>query len=171
MERVNRDDGMASQTLCQLRDYWLTARGTRAMPAREDIEPTDVPRLLRHIVLTDVSHDPLTFRYRLIGTFVTELAGRDVTGRTLDERLYGKRTDDILWAYRQCISRRAPLAVRERVQFSDRDWVTVEALMLPLGADDRRIDMVLSGVDIIPDNGDVPPDGVSYVIKWDADLG
>ena len=79
---------MSSATLRQVRDYWLTARGPRRQPAHGDIDPLQIPRpLLPHLVLTDVIHDPLRLRYRLIGTFVTALAGRDATGRWLDESL------------------------------------------------------------------------------------
>jgi len=169
VRREERSEGLASESLRRLRDYWLGRRGRRRMPARKDIDPLDIPKLLPKLVLTDVLHEPLRLRYRLIGTFVTDLAGRNATGRWLDEALYGERTDDMLWAYRRCVADRAPVAVREQVQFVAKDWLTIEALLLPCGEADDRPDLVLSGVDRVEPPAKSPPNGESYILDWARD--
>ena len=116
--------------------------------------------------MTEVFHDPLRLRYRLIGTYVTALAGRDATGRWLDHELYGAGTEDLLWAFRACIGERAPVAVREQVQFVAKEWVTIEALMLPLGDTDAEVGMVCSAVDVMAPGVAVPPHGTSFVLDW-----
>lgn len=140
---------MTSPVLGRLRDYWLARRGAREMPARADIDPLDIPALLPHLVMVDVIGAPPVFRYRLIGTGVTEMANRDATGRYLDESLYGANTDRMLQTYRDTVATRSPQAVREIVQFVRKDWVTIEALLLPLSADGQAIDMVLGVVDVL----------------------
>ena len=149
-----------------LRDYWLRARGKRAMPARRDIDPLDVPRLLPYLVLTEVHHAPLRFRYRLIGTAVTELAGRDATGRWLDAELYGENSERMLEAFRHCVAERAPVARREPIRFGDKEWLVIEALMLPLGVTDDRVVMVLSGVGTVPRNRDNAAQTRSRRLDW-----
>jgi len=143
---------MTSPVLLQLRDYWLALRGTRAMPARPDIDPVHIPALLPHVILVDVIGAPPVFRYRLIGTGVTEMANRDATGRVLDESLYGANTERILAAYRDVVAEAAPVAVREIVQFVPKDWIRTEVLLLPLSADGRAVNMILGGVDVVENN-------------------
>ena len=122
------------------------------MPARPDIDPVHIPALLPHVILVDVLGAPPVFRYRLIGTGVTEMANRDATGRILDESLYGANTERILAAYRDVVAQAAPVAVREIVQFVPKDWIRTEVLLLPLSADGRAVDMILGGVDVVENN-------------------
>jgi hypothetical protein len=161
---MDAPDHITSVNLQQTLGYWFTARGSREFPERADIDPTDIPRLLPHVVLTDVFHDPLRFRYRLIGTAVTAMAGRDATGRWLDEELYGENLDRMLWAYRKCVDDRAPVAVREQIQFADRDWIVIEAVLLPLGSQGGRIDVILSAVDTIDPSVERPPQGTRLLL-------
>jgi hypothetical protein len=168
MQHVVRSQGLACATLIRLRDYWIELRAGKNMPSRQDLNPSQIRDLLPFVVLTDVLADARQLRYRLIGTFVTTLAGRNATGRWLDADLYGDRLDDFLWAYRTCLSRLEPVAVREYVQFSDRDWVIIEALLMPLGEHAGGANMILSGVDVAPPGTDLPPRGTSFVLDWRA---
>jgi len=61
-------------------DYWDSKRAGRRMPARRDIEPTEILDLLPYVVLIDVERAPLDFRYRLVGTAVAARFGHDRTG-------------------------------------------------------------------------------------------
>ena len=49
--------------------YWagLRRRG-RALPARDDLDPASIKRLLPTVSLTQVLSDPLDYRLRLAGT-------------------------------------------------------------------------------------------------------
>jgi hypothetical protein len=166
MQRMPRPEGPSSDVIRRLRDYWLRLRGERPMPAKRDIDPAAVPQLLPHLVMTDVLHDPLRLRYRLIGSYVTSMSGRNPTGRWLDDELYGKRTEDMLWAFRTCIDGSSPVLVREEVQFTTKEWITIEALLLPIGESNAPINLVLSGVDVAAPGAQIPPKGTSYVLDW-----
>jgi hypothetical protein len=168
MRRLRRHEPMWCPRLHQLRDYWQQARGDRPIPQRRDIDPLKVPRLLPYLTLAEVFRDPLRFRYRLIGTQITEMAGRDATGRWLDETLYGTNLERILWGYRTCVETREPVAIREAVQFVAKDWITIEVLMLPIGDPDGTVRMVLNGLDIVADDAIKPPRGISYTLDWRA---
>lgn len=126
------------------------------MPARQDIDPTDIPRFLPHIAMADVFHAPLRFRHRLLGTFVTGFYERDSTGKWVDETLYGANTEEMLWLYRQCVLRRGPIAVQQAVPFVRRDWVILEGLLMPLSDDGDQINILFGGIDIVP--GEAPPE-------------
>ena len=74
--------------------YWNAKRGTRAMPARADLDPIEMKPWLPGVALIEVkplptAHFPYTLRYRLIGTRPTDLRGREVTGLTVEEGFFG----------------------------------------------------------------------------------
>jgi hypothetical protein len=58
--------------------YWLAKRAGRAMPARRDINPADIPALLSYLGLVDKVDGE--FRWRLVGAALAEEFGRDLTG-------------------------------------------------------------------------------------------
>ncbi|ANK81974.1 MAG: hypothetical protein TEF_15120 [Rhizobiales bacterium NRL2] len=135
-----------------LRDHWLTLRGEGPdLPSWDAFDPVAVPRLLPYLVVVEVVGDPAVFRYRLVGTFVTELAGRDATGRTLDAALYGDRLEAMIWTFRKCAETGVPLATLGSVHFAEKEWVTAEHIFLPFarGPDGDSAGIVLSGLDVL----------------------
>jgi hypothetical protein len=150
VETVNSNLAMNSPILRAIRDYWRDRSGVRKMPARRDIDPSDIPKFLPHVTLADVFHDPLRFRHRLLGTFITGFYERDATGKWLDEKLYGPNTEGMLWLYRECVRRRAPTAVRQAIPFVRKDWVTLEGVLMPLSDDGDQINILFGGIDVMP---------------------
>lgn len=136
------------------------------MPARADIDPTHIPALLRHLVLVDVMGAPPVFRYRLIGTAVTRIANRDATGRVLDESLYGANTDRVLRIYRETVADKSPKAVREIVQFVDKDWIKIEVLLMPLSSNGGTIDMIIGAVDIVDQDPNPGERDLREALDW-----
>ena len=169
MERIAIQEPMASPKLHQMRDYWLSARGSRQMPSRRDIDPISIPHLLPNIVLTNVFRDPLRFRYRLIGTAITAVTGRDATGRWLNEELYGDNLDEMLWTFRTCAESRAPVAVRQKAQFPDRDWVVVEVLLVPMGNTDDVVEVIMSCLSAVDKDVKQPSADTGYILDWRLD--
>lgn len=168
MNHLPRKAPMASRKLHDLRDYWMSRRNGKAMPSRGDIDPTAIPRLLPNITLTDVLYNPLRFRYRLVGTGIVAMAGRDATGQWLDQELYGDKLQEMLWGFTRCVERKMPMALRESVLFVDKKWVVVEVLFLPLAEQDGAINMLLSGVTILAEDVEIPPPDCSYVLDWQS---
>jgi len=152
--------------LVGLRDYWLSLKGEKPFPSRNDMDPLDIPAILSSIALTDVFHSPLRFKYRLIGTGITDFAGRDATGKWLDEELYGDGLDAMLFSFRECVRLEEPVAVREHILFADKDWLVVEVLLLPMGDPDKPIDMVMSAVEQVADSVAKPQAGQRIKLDW-----
>lgn len=134
-----------AQALRHLWQYWNRKRGERAMPGRPDIEPLELKPHLGRLVLADVVRGgPETrFRYRLIGTAVTDLVGRDATGKFLDD-LYGVNYEFMIVAYRWVAANRRPLRVTGDLRHAQREWVHIESLDLPLSRDGETVDMILT---------------------------
>jgi len=67
--------------------YWDAKRAGRAMPARRDIDPTELdPQVLPHVVLTEALAEggKWRYRFRLAGTALKSALGLDITGRYVD---------------------------------------------------------------------------------------
>jgi len=166
VERINSGDKISSSTLIELRDYWLEKRQSRMFPARADIDPVEFPKLLSQIALVDVTYDPLRFRFRLVGTTITAISERDATGHYVDEKLYGERTENMQWAFKTCTRTKAPVAVREQVQFVKKERLVIEALVLPMGEKDDRVDMILICLETIHSLEKAPAMGTSLTLDW-----
>jgi hypothetical protein len=62
--------------------HWLGKTNGRVMPARGDIDPVEIPKVLPHMALV---HKPDgQYRFRLVGTNISEMIGRDLTGAPVD---------------------------------------------------------------------------------------
>ena len=131
--------------LRRLHRYWLSKRGGRAFPARADIDPTEIPTLLPHVLLVDVLDGGQRFRFRLVGTAVAR--GRDPTGRFLHEAapkgLYGHH---IIALYNQAIQLGLPYYTEFSYESASRGGpASIRRLFLPLAEDGSEINMLLIG--------------------------
>jgi hypothetical protein len=131
--------------LAQLYDYWDMIRGARAMPARRDMDPLDIPGLLPHIVLLDVERDPLRFRVRLYGTACTAIRGRDLTGHYLDEPGVSLISDQTGPANKTIIATGKPNLTDAPYPREFGIGGHFYRLGLPFSEDDRQVSMILAG--------------------------
>jgi len=129
--------------------YWQSKLDGRSMPSRKDIEPTEIPELLANIVLVDVSHDPLDFRYRLIGTAIVERIAFDYTGKRfveLDHQQPGSRVWET--ALRIC-NEREPI-ISDIPYVGPDQWVRgYRDLYLPLSDDGEQVNMIMGVVEFL----------------------
>jgi hypothetical protein len=128
--------------LRRLYAYWDERRGDRAFPARADIDPLDMGFALGNISLVDVLHEPLRFRYRLHGSIIVERIGIDMTGRFVDDIAEPDRRAFVEENFRTVVDTRAPLARRGHRVLDQRPW-NFDSIILPLGAENGMIDMLL----------------------------
>lgn len=146
---------IADPLLRELYAYWLARRGTRFAPARRDIDPLDLPRLLPHLLLTEVVTQAgpngtprRRYRYRLAGTEVERHFGCSMGGRWIDELMQGRYRTYVLDLYERVIASRRPLysqSIYGRLGLERRAGMVTKRLMLPLSGDGETIDMLLSG--------------------------
>jgi hypothetical protein len=125
-----------------LLSYWQSKLHGRAMPARRDIAPFEIPELLPHLFLVDVPPTgPMV--YRLSGTAVVTLMGHDVTGRTIGERMAPAYRDEAIARYARIAAGARPFFHRARMREDTNDFADVERLVLPLSEDGVRVNMLL----------------------------
>jgi hypothetical protein len=138
--------GFAHPRLVELYDYWSRRRPGGGLPCRGDLDPAAIPRLLKHVFLVDVLPQPLDFRYRLIGTDLVRVAGRDVTGCRLAEALPHREFPRYFALYRAVTERRQPVRVTGASWIPRNDYLDWEAALLPLAAPDQSVNMLLGGI-------------------------
>ena len=131
--------------LARLFAYWEKKRGTRAFPARADIDPLDFAYLLGNIILVDIRYEPLRFRIRLFGSNLADRLNYDMTGRDLDEHPSAEFRATIAQEWQKTVeSRQITHTMIDR--WMDERRVRYESLRLPLSSDGRIIDMLLVAI-------------------------
>jgi hypothetical protein len=138
---------LQNPVLSFLKTYWDGKRGDRRMPTRAEIKPADMKEHLGWIILLDALPDFSDFRYRTIGTRVSQYFLADSTGRTLSEAFgqYGDTAvNGVIATHRKAA--RDQLAVRAYggAGWLGRSFMDFDALFLPLSDDGVTANMILS---------------------------
>lgn len=126
-------------------DYWDAKRGTRGLPLRSDIDPIDMPRpVLAHVMIVRVEADG-GYRFRLAGTRMLDIFGKDITGKTLDEVLSGPDLENARRSYSLVIDRVQPWYSSMTYPVEDGRTYQYQRLTMPLGPEGAP-DHLLSGL-------------------------
>jgi hypothetical protein len=101
--------------------------------------------VLGDVLLIDVLHEPLRFRFRLHGTNLVRRAGYDMTGKMVEE-LPGLENRAVLVARCHALieTRRPIVATHNRVVDGRRR--RYEVVWMPLSSDATTIDMLMAGL-------------------------
>lgn len=133
--------------LAFLKAYWETKRAGRAMPSRADIKPADMKEHLGWIVLLDALPDLSDFRYRTIGTRVSQYFLADSTNKTLRESFepFGEAAvNAVIAVHRKAAEDRLPVRAHGGAGWLGRSFLDFDALFLPLSDDGQTANMILS---------------------------
>ena len=134
-------------TLAFLKTYWDSKRGTRAMPARAELRPAEMKQYVRALVLVDALPGLTDFRYRTIGTDVTEIMLANATGKTVSESFapLGQEAVEVAIAgYRKVAEDRAGLRAYGSAAWLGLPHMDFDTLHLPLSDDGRSVNMIIS---------------------------
>ena len=129
--------------LSDLLGLWRQRCDNSRLPSRADFDPLDFRRWLGRLQVLDVIDGGQDFRYRLHGTLLVELFGRDLTGRHLSE--LGHAADTLRREYDACARERRPVAIC-RQPVPEKDHRIIDQLILPLARDGVRVDRLLVGI-------------------------
>lgn len=127
-------------------DHWRGICGARAMPTPRELDVLHIPRrVLPHVSLLDIEYAPeRRFRWRLIGTAITSVLERDVTGRYWDE-IY----DDAVFVpwvntVDRVLESRAPMRFTAKAHVAGKDIYGAEHIYLPMSSDGERVDRIFN---------------------------
>ena len=140
-----------SRTVAAGYAYWRSKVRDGNLPARSEIKPSEIPRILPHTVLMDVHRTPeLDFGYRLIGTRVVEHLHSDYTGLRMSD-IDHQRAPSTIWNNCRTVAETgAPLFPHTPYVGPHDAFRRAEDLILPLAADGSTVDMLLVFIDYLP---------------------
>jgi PAS domain S-box-containing protein len=129
---------------------WTEVRGDRPLPLRTDFDLASVTRWASHLSIATVTPNE-RFQFRLFGTELTRVYGRDLTGSFLDDL-----TPKDLWSvislhYREVVESREPLFAP--ISIANGRWYSeVSRLLLPLTTERGIVGFVM-GADYVRNVG------------------
>jgi hypothetical protein len=145
-EQVNQDRPLP-RALQDIILYWRALGPADLFPSRHDIKPGSIPRLLPYIALIDVvARLPLSLRYRLIGTGITRILGRDLTNRDVRDAFPGDVWEEVESDLRQAIVDGAMTRRIHHLTTAGGDKALFARIALPLATDHRSVDALLIGL-------------------------
>lgn len=130
-----------------LYDYWLLKCGDSRMPARCDIDPLDLHRLLGWMGLVQIQSYRPRFVFRVFGTKLGYRPGGPKDGRPLDEVRPVEHRMSLERQYRHVAESGVPALFENTVSIDDKQLI-YHRLTLPLGSDRESPDMLLLGFDV-----------------------
>jgi hypothetical protein len=139
--------------LAFLKNYWDRKRGARAMPSRADVKPGELKEHLGWIILLDALPDIQDFRFRTVGTRVTQYFLAEATGKTISE-VFGPYGEDavngVLAIHKKTAQGKLPVRAHGGAGWLGRSFLDFDALFLPLSDDDETVNMVLGAFTFDP---------------------
>lgn len=130
--------------LGRLLDWWCEkVASLDRLPGRQHFDPLEMAALLPHLYMADVVAGGARYRWRLLGTELNALAGRDVTGRHFDEIYAPDIYDNVVASLAAVVRDRQPMRSYGTYAFAARAFVGFEAMEVPLASDGKTVDIIL----------------------------
>jgi len=127
----------------ELYSYWASLRKGPRLPSRADIHPRDFKRLLPTVTLIEVRRQPLDFRFRLAGTGLYSVYGREITAHTLTD-VYNSAASEYWRAeLTKVVEERRPTVGVHSLAWRGAGHLSILWLRLPLASNGRDVDMIL----------------------------
>jgi hypothetical protein len=127
-------------------EYWAGKAPPEKLPGRQHIDPVEMRAFLPYLRLVDVlkEGDIYRFRYRLIGSHVSDLHGQSEIGRYVDQYAlpehYKKQFYPDMMAL---IQSKQPHFAMRKAPVRLHNFTAYQRLNLPLASDGENVDMVL----------------------------
>lgn len=137
---------MAPLRYQELLSLWNSKRDGRTYPGRADFDVLELRSWLGDLELVDVERstdDNYRFKYRLVGTRITEIDGSDVTGRYADD-VFPNNLHAVVNSYNAVMTTGEPF-LHDATLLPGNDGVyrNYRKLVLPLASDGEKIDMLM----------------------------
>ena len=127
---------IAHPDLRRLYSIWDEARGSGRFPAPGVITPRQMLFMLERIALVEIKREPLRFFWRVVGGWWRDHFGFEGTGKYVDEWPSEPQRNMLLESYGVIVATEGPCR-HLRNQIVDGQTLIYEAILLPLGSDDK----------------------------------
>ena len=104
---------LEADPLREMHNFWNKARDGMPMPCSSCIDPVALPKRLSQVFVIAVEHEPLTFRFRIMGEDVINAFGVNVCGQEVSTiESHGLPTGKLLHeTYAWVVDQRKPVAM------------------------------------------------------------
>lgn len=142
----DRDD--IHPDLARLHDFWRTECGGAVPVPRNLIDPVRLPaKILPGFAIIEILRDPTDFRYRLLGTNLTQFFGRDSTGKLFSEIDYPQPQGERLKRYFELVANNDTIVYRETTaDWANRDYVSIASMFFPGTSNGDGTDLIIGAV-------------------------
>jgi hypothetical protein len=151
-------DASGHAELGALLDRWHRLRGDAPIPSEQTLLPVNFNPWIANLAIVDIEHGPLRPRYRVVGSRLSHLAGRDLAGRYVDELYAEEIRAEAMKAYGMCVAEGVPHYTHRRFRFPFRRF-GYHRLMLPFAGPAGAVDRVLLA--IYPDS-----EAIETAVDW-----
>jgi hypothetical protein len=126
--------------------YWASLRRGASLPARVDLHPAGIKRMLPTVSLIDVTRDPeglADYRLRLAGTGLYSVYGREITGKTLSDVYNSAAAEYWRRELDKIVNERRPGVGVHSLAWKGSPHMSILWLRLPLASNGKDVDMIL----------------------------
>ncbi len=123
--------------------YWASLRRGAALPARADLNPLGIKRMLPTVSLIDVVNAPRDYRLRLAGTGLYGVYGREITGKRLSDVYNTAAADYWRKELDKVVDGRRPGVGVHSMAWRGAPHMSILWLRLPLASNGKDVDMIL----------------------------
>jgi hypothetical protein len=127
-------------------DHWTGLQTDDRLPLPSAFDILQVPKLFGHLHLVDVIGDPPRFRFRLFGTTISEIGGRDLTGRWVDEIVPHDWSREVQAAFTEAVRLRRPCYSSHVLDHAYKHAM-LHRLACPMASDGRTVDRLIVGME------------------------
>lgn len=125
--------------------HWLDRRENGSLPSRDSFDVMDLQPWMGHLILIAVIDGGEDFLYRLHGTTLVGIVGKDLTGRLVSGFRDERRRIGLTRKYRQVVRSGEPLFITCDHNPVELNFKSIRKLILPLSDNGRDVDMLLVG--------------------------
>ena len=136
---------MRSKISIALYSYWNKVRGTRPVPARQEIEPGDIRHILPDLFILE--HSPSgDIRIRLAGTNICNLFGRELRGSLFADLWDAGSREGLIREAKDVMAKLSPAVFAAEARSASGDVERVEISLFPLTSAGAAADRLIGAV-------------------------
>src|ERR1700688_2561992 len=130
-------------------ECWLGKSAGGLLPSRSDIKPQELRGLLAFLFLIDVTHVPLTFTFRVVGTQLTQWAGREYTGFAFSDQDGEPNWKAVFDDYRSVVDKRLPRRDERKAPWMSNESYRFERMVAPLSNYGSTVDVLFGALHVL----------------------
>jgi hypothetical protein len=148
MRIITPESRIASERLSRVLDYWR-GKARRRLPARGDIQPTELRGDLPAVWLAEVIDGGADFGFRLAGEDLRQFLGAQYHGKLLSACPKTTFFANVRKVFSLCVEARLPVITGPAPTTHEaRTFQTISVLVLPLAEDGQDVTMLFGAFEL-----------------------